>query len=262
MCRADDGQPVLGLRDRGSCGPRRACRRLREPLSDAPSNTSAMTSRGSSSGNAAIDSANRTRPPIANTSLIAFAAAISPKVRASSTSGGKKSTVPMIARSSLTRYAAASSGGCSPAISSAGAAGCAEPGQRLRQQVGAELRGTTAAIGQRRQSQARDFGQTRHVSMMARRGRGPAAVAVRPPLPSARGSGWVPVGPPVFKTGDAALGVAWWVRLPRVPATERRCRRSRPVRAALAPERRSRAQASCGRASTASTQRRVASRRT
>ena len=36
------------------------------------------------------------------------------------------------------------------------------------------------------------------------------------------------MGPPVFKTGDAALGVAWWVRLPRVPATEVRCRPSRP----------------------------------
>jgi L-seryl-tRNA(Ser) seleniumtransferase len=27
------------------------------------------------------------------------------------------------------------------------------------------------------------------------------------------------VGPPVFKTGDAALGAAWWVRLPCAPAT-------------------------------------------
>jgi hypothetical protein len=26
------------------------------------------------------------------------------------------------------------------------------------------------------------------------------------------------VGPPVFKTGDAALGAAWWVRLPCAPA--------------------------------------------
>ena len=26
------------------------------------------------------------------------------------------------------------------------------------------------------------------------------------------------MGPPVFKTGDAALGVAWWVRLPCAPA--------------------------------------------
>ena len=72
-------------------------------FSAAPSNTAASTSRGSSSGNAAIDSANRTRPPIANTSLSAFAAAIAPNVRASSTSGGKKSSVPMIARSSLIR---------------------------------------------------------------------------------------------------------------------------------------------------------------
>ena len=28
------------------------------------------------------------------------------------------------------------------------------------------------------------------------------------------------MGLPVFKTGDAAPGVAWWVRLPRVPAME------------------------------------------
>ena len=70
---------------------------------DAPAKISVMTSRGSSSGNAAIDSAKSTRPPIANTSDRAFAAAISPNVRGSSTSGGKKSSVPMIARSSLTR---------------------------------------------------------------------------------------------------------------------------------------------------------------
>jgi hypothetical protein len=90
----------------------------------APSNTAASTSRGSSSGKAAIASANRTRPPIANTSLSAFAAAISPYVRASSTSGGKKSTVPMTASSSLIRYAAASSAGARPAMSSGGV-GCA-----------------------------------------------------------------------------------------------------------------------------------------
>ena len=58
---------------------------------------------GSSSGNAAIDSANRTRPPIANTSDKALAAAISPYVRASSTSGGKKSSVNTSARSSSSR---------------------------------------------------------------------------------------------------------------------------------------------------------------
>ena len=58
---------------------------------------------GKSSGNAAIESANSTRPPIANTSDRALAAAISPYATGSSTSGGKKSTVPMMARSSLTR---------------------------------------------------------------------------------------------------------------------------------------------------------------
>ena len=39
------------------------------------------------------------------------------------------------------------------------------------------------------------------------------------------------MGPPVFKTGGAALGVARWVRLPRAPATERpmsACHRRRP----------------------------------
>ena len=102
MGRADDRQPVLrlGVADRVAAGERAAGL---ADLGDAPSKISAIVSRGSSSGNAAIDSANRTRPPIANTSLSAFAAAISPNVRGSSTSGGKKSSVPMIARSSLTR---------------------------------------------------------------------------------------------------------------------------------------------------------------
>ena len=88
---------------RGWCGRRPACRPPRGPWTRRPSKIAASTSRGRSSGNAAIDSAKRTRPPIANTSLSAFAAAISPNVRGSSTSGGKKSSVPMIARSSLIR---------------------------------------------------------------------------------------------------------------------------------------------------------------
>ena len=70
---------------------------------DAPAKISAMTSRGRSSGKAAIDRANRTRPPMAKTSDRAFAAAISPNVRGSSTRGGKKSRVPMIASSSEIR---------------------------------------------------------------------------------------------------------------------------------------------------------------
>ena len=36
------------------------------------------------------------------------------------------------------------------------------------------------------------------------------------------------MGPLVFKTSGAALGAARWVRLPRVPATEDRCRPDRP----------------------------------
>ena len=37
------------------------------------------------------------------------------------------------------------------------------------------------------------------------------------------------MGLPVFNTGDAAPRVAWWVRLPRAPATEVRCRPVRPT---------------------------------
>ena len=71
--------------------------------SAAPPTIAAITSVGRSSGNAAIDSAKSTRPPIAKTSEQAFAAAIAPKVAGSSTSGGKKSTVPITARSSERR---------------------------------------------------------------------------------------------------------------------------------------------------------------
>ena len=63
----------------------------------------AITSAGSSSGKAATDRAKSTRPPIAKTSEQAFAAAIAPNVAGSATSGGKKSTVPMTARSSDSR---------------------------------------------------------------------------------------------------------------------------------------------------------------
>jgi hypothetical protein len=94
--------PYFGSGSRIVCPPASVPPAART-TSDAPPKTSAITSRGSSSGNAAIESAKRTRPPIAKTSLTAFAAAISPNVRASSTSGGKKSTVPMTASSSLTR---------------------------------------------------------------------------------------------------------------------------------------------------------------
>ena len=72
-------------------------------LAAAASNTAAIAAFGKLSGKAAIDSANSTRPPIANTSESALAAAISPYVAGSSTSGGKKSSVPRMTRSSETR---------------------------------------------------------------------------------------------------------------------------------------------------------------
>ena len=98
MAGADDRQAVLRL----GVADRVAAREDPAGLADlrrGPSKTAARVSPGSSSGNAAIDSANRTRPPIAKMSVSAFAAAISPYVRGSSTSGGKKSRVPRIASS-------------------------------------------------------------------------------------------------------------------------------------------------------------------
>jgi hypothetical protein len=62
-----------------------------------------MAGSGSRSGKAATLRAVVTRPPMAKTSLHAFAAAIAPKSPGSSTSGGKKSVVDTTARSSLTR---------------------------------------------------------------------------------------------------------------------------------------------------------------
>src|SRR5216684_718460 len=61
------------------------------------------------SGKPTIDSAETALPPMAYTSLNAFAAAICPKVCGSSTMGVKKSTVWTIAISGLSRYTPASS---------------------------------------------------------------------------------------------------------------------------------------------------------
>ena len=61
------------------------------------------TSTGRRSGKAEMLRASTTRPPMANTSLHALAAAMAPKSAGSSTSGGKKSVVDTIARSSLSR---------------------------------------------------------------------------------------------------------------------------------------------------------------
>ncbi len=63
----------------------------------------AMAWRGKCSGKAAMFTAIVTRPPMANTSLQALAAAIAPKSAGSSTSGGKKSVVETRARSSVSR---------------------------------------------------------------------------------------------------------------------------------------------------------------
>ena len=67
------------------------------------------TFRSMSSGKHTMFRAVTTRPPIANTSLSAFAAAICPNVYGSSTIGGKKSSVWIIAVSGDILYTAASS---------------------------------------------------------------------------------------------------------------------------------------------------------
>ena len=78
---------------RGSCARRRGSRPPRAPACRRRRGSQRPSPAGSSSGNSAIDRASSGRPPIANTSLRAFVAAIVPKSRGSSTSGGKKSSV-------------------------------------------------------------------------------------------------------------------------------------------------------------------------
>ena len=99
MDGADDREPVLrlGVADRVAAGEDRA---RRAHLFVGGREDRATTSVGSSSGKAAIESASSGVPPIANTSLSAFVAAIRPKSAGSSTSGGKKSSVKTSARSS------------------------------------------------------------------------------------------------------------------------------------------------------------------
>src|SRR5258706_11673313 len=89
-------------------------------LSVAPWKTRSSCASGASSGHAAMLSAKSTSPPIAKTSDIAFAAPIAPEAYASSTIGGKKSSVSPIATSGAMRYTAASSLGFRPTSSSAG----------------------------------------------------------------------------------------------------------------------------------------------
>ena len=94
--------PYFGSSSRIVCPPARIAPAART-RSSAPASTSPSTSTGSSSGNAATESASSGAPPMAKMSFSAFVAAIAPNARGSSTSGGKKSTVNTIARSSSSR---------------------------------------------------------------------------------------------------------------------------------------------------------------
>ena len=109
-CRGSCGRPQESRRLHGRARRRRPAPR-RAPRPGAPP------------GKAATESASSGAPPIANTSFSAFVAAIAPNVRGSSTSGGKKSTVNTIARSSSRRYTAASSAGSRPTSRSSASAG-------------------------------------------------------------------------------------------------------------------------------------------
>ena len=140
-------------------------------LADAPAKISVSVSPGRSSGNAAIESAKRTRPPIAKTSDNAFAAAISPKVRGSSTSGGKKSTVPidrqLVADTVDSAVVGRVQSGDKVVRAVDGSLG-AETDEGLGEQVGSELRRTPAAVGHFGQPEACRFGGG-HAWMIGRR---------------------------------------------------------------------------------------------
>ena len=91
--------PYFGSASRIVCPPARTAP-ASATFAAAASKIARTVSTGSSSGKAAIESATSGLPPMAKTSLSAFAAAIAPKSAGSSTIGGKKSVVKTSARSS------------------------------------------------------------------------------------------------------------------------------------------------------------------
>ena len=192
-------------------------------LDEAPSKIAASTSRGRSSGNAAIDSANRTRPPIAKTSRQRVRRGDLPErprvvderreeveraddreVVADPVGGGVVGRV--AGRRSAPRRAL----------------------RRPRRRDRAARRPAGRPRASRRSRRSRSASVRRSGFAGARRAWSPSDDRVGSP-PARRagparyhraGSGRVPVGPLVFKTSGAALGAARWVRLPRAPATE------------------------------------------
>ena len=83
-------RPYFGSSSRIVCPPARTAP-ASGTLAAAASKIARTVSSGSSSGNAATESARSGLPPIAKTSLRAFAAATAPNSAGSSTIGGKKS---------------------------------------------------------------------------------------------------------------------------------------------------------------------------
>ena len=139
-------RPYFGSASRIVCPPARIAPAART-CSAAAAKMAPSTSVGSSSGNAAIDSASSGVPPIAKMSFNAFVAAMRPNVAGSSTSGGKKSSVKTIARSSSSLYTAASSAGDEPDEQVLRLDGNKAP-QELLEACRRVLRGAAAAHGQ------------------------------------------------------------------------------------------------------------------
>ena len=138
----------ISVRDRGSCGRRRGSRLLRglwtRPLRGSP----AERLRGSSSGNAAIDSAKRTRPPIANTSDSAFAAAISPnmnRVVDDRREEVHRTDDREVGRDEVGGGRRPAAGGQRSASAGGRSRGHPAPRERVRKEVRPELCGTAAA---------------------------------------------------------------------------------------------------------------------
>ncbi len=176
--------PYFGSSSRSVCPPARMAPAART-ASSAPASTSASTSMGSSSGNAVTDRASNGMPPMAKTSLSAFVAAMAPKSRGSSTTGGKKSTVNTSARSSSRRYTAASSAGSRPTSRSAESAGARAPSSASSRAAGyfaahPPARARLVSVGvATRPSLRPEAGARSRPSNDA--GRGPSSLPRRPP---------------------------------------------------------------------------------
>ena len=145
---ADDREPVLRLGVVDRVAAARRARRRRDDVG-ATVEHAASSSKGSPSrGHATRFSASSGVPPIAYTSDSALVAAMRPQSYGSSTIGVKKSVVRTMARSSRTRYTAASSAVSRPTsrFGSSGGVEAADEPEHGAQVGGGELAGAARAV--------------------------------------------------------------------------------------------------------------------